>query len=229
VHNRGVGPNSARATAWRALAVISLGAAFAVAGPASVLAQGYPGPTSTTPPQRTEQRQNAGQVRTGESIVIESCGFAAASPATVAFNGQPVGSDVAGTDGCIDTSFAVRDDCPGVVIDGIPREGERGRNEIVVEGTGSNTAARTVITGVSISCSAGGGGGGKTKSKSSGTGDAGSVAARDLDDEGAVLAALTSPLTSDGGRVAVTAVAVLGLALVLAYRELRRRRRRALL
>lgn len=229
MHNRGVGPNSARAPAWRALAVISLSAAFALAGPAGVLAQGYPGPTSTTPPQRTEQRQNAGQVRTGESIVIESCGFAAGSQATVAFNGEAVGSGVAGADGCVDTSFAVRDDCPGVMIDGIPREGKRGRNEIVVEGTGSNNAGRTVITGVTVSCSAGGGGGGQAKGKSSGTGDAGSVAARDLDDDGAVLAALTSPLTSDGGRVAVTAVVVLGLALVLAYRELRRRRRRALL
>ena len=231
MHNRGVGPNSARATARRAFAGIAFTIAVAVGVPVAVVAQtGYPGPTSTTPPQRTEQRQNAGQVRTGESVVIESCGFAPASPVTIGFNGETVGSDVARSDGCVDTTFAVRSDCPGVTIDGVPAEGERGRNEVVVSGQGANTATRSVITGVSISCSAGGGGNGKAaKEQGAGAGDPGSVASRDLGEEGAVLAALTAPLSTDAGRAAVTAVLIVGIALVLAYRELRRRRRRALL
>jgi len=218
------------------MVLLALAMAVGPLGVAAYAQTGYPGTTSTAPPQPTEERQSAGQVRPRETVVIESCGFVRGGTVEVSFNGSTVGSDIAGEDGCVDVQFTVRTDCPGVIVNGLPREGRRGRNEVVVSGPGSNGASRTVTTGVTISCSSGGR---VASSSSERSGDLGRsmaepedgvvTAAPDARGQSVLGATFGRALAATGsqpGRVAFVGFALMlaGGALVVADRRWRQRR-----
>ena len=168
-----------------ALAMVGL-AVLARPAAAQVIPPGYPGPTSTVPPEPSNEEQDAGTVRAGQTVVIESCGFdpTVEDPAVpgvgpipetevdrnpertveVTWNGEDVGSAVVGSDGCARVEVSVHDRrgevaCPATDVNGRTVMARRGRNALVVRGVGTNGEARTVTTRVSISCSNGGGAG----------------------------------------------------------------------
>lgn len=178
-----------------ALAMVGL---FAAASPAAgqvAAPGGYPGPTTTAPPGPTSDEQNAGTVRAGQTIVVESCGFEPSTPSdvpapvpvggseqtvSVTWNGASVGTAVVGEDGCARVSISVNErdaspPCPAGSVNDVDVAGERGRNTLVVAGEGSNGAPRNVTTRVTISCSNGGGGpgGGAGAASASESGDGG--------------------------------------------------------
>ena len=239
-------------------AVLVLVCVLAPARPsaAQVLPPGYPGPTTTVPAEPTSEEQDGGRVRSGQTVVIESCGFAPTSAepevavevdpvraeadlvpepvrlVSVTWNGQVVGTSEVGEDGCASVTVEVhdRDDqppCPAVVVDGTEQAGNRGANELVVSGEGANGAARTVTTSLSISCSNGNG--------------AGTAPAAGAQDEGVGDQGVRASLTLDDEPLLISAtrspivrwgglnVLLLALAGGLLLAERRRRARRAVL
>jgi hypothetical protein len=94
----------------------------------------------------------------GESATIESCGFDLASSATIAWENQAAGAAGAGDSGCVEVDVLISAaNCPAAAVNDHSVDGRRGRNDLVVAGTGSNGAARTVTTQVVVACSGPGG------------------------------------------------------------------------
>lgn len=158
----------------RLLVSLAAGASVLIAVPAlaQTPTTNYPGPTTTTTGSPSSTTNNDGSIPPGGTRTFVDCNFAGGSGATRQLNGANVLGDTADQSGCITTD--VRDLGPAenaaasvpvlaavgaprlfaqqqttgsarrVSIDGAVVTGRVGSNTLVIQGTGSNGATRTV-------------------------------------------------------------------------------------
>lgn len=113
---------------------------------------GYPGCSTSTTSKGSSQVQGEGNVRPGQSKTFEACGFQPGSTASVTFNGQSAGTVTADSSGCVHVQADVLANCPAVRVNGVSFIARQGRNDAVVNGTGSNGASRSVDFVFTVTC-----------------------------------------------------------------------------
>ena len=137
----------------RLVVVLALlaGGAWSLSAPAA--GQGYPG-TTQPPGNSGPARENRAQVLgAGESRTFEECGFQPNSSANLTLNGAEAGTDNAESDGCVRVEVRAGSSTPcTLTVNGRTFTTNQRDNTLVVDGTGSNGAARTITYSVSVSC-----------------------------------------------------------------------------